>query len=167
MHFQSTLRICSRKYWTCQSDYTDWSGLFYMHMFFGTFLNSVFTLNIRHNLQCLYKNTGPKNCSSFEYIAMYLIIPGKQCRSYQILHVVCVYNIFSSKSVQIFRVKVSLTFITGQIQQTTNCWYFSHFPRKWDLTFHANCLLPISWKIKKKKKIKISSAENFTQSAGH
>ena len=29
----------------------------------------------------------------------------------------------------------------GHFQQTTNWWYFSYFPRKLDLTFHANCLL--------------------------
>ena len=36
------------------------------------------------------------------------------------------------------------------IQQTTNCWLFSYFSRKQDLTFHANCLQwrQFAWNVK-------------------
>ena len=45
--------------------------------------------------------------------------------------------------------------LSGQIQQTTNR-YFSHFPRKQDLTFHANCLQYFSYFPQKKKAFDIS-----------
>ena len=44
-----------------------------------------------------------------------------------------------------------LNFITlSAIQQMTNWWYFLIFPRKQDLTFHANCLYwrQFAWNIK-------------------
>ena len=38
---------------------------------------------------------------------------------------------------------------SGRSQQTANWWYFFMFPRKQDLTFHANCLLwrQFAWKV--------------------
>ena len=40
--------------------------------------------------------------------------------------------------------------LSGQIQQTGNWWYFSYFPQKTFLTFHANCLFcrKFAWNVK-------------------